>query len=80
MSKTVTLRISEDHHALLKAYAKSENRKLSNAVETLVLKQLDEETFVDRYKMEGLLTDKNLLARLRAGHHQAKKNRGRFVD
>ena len=45
MSKTVTLRISEDHHALLKAYAKSENRKLSNAVETLVLKQLDEETF-----------------------------------
>jgi hypothetical protein len=80
MSKTVTLRISEDHYDLLKAYAKSENRKLSNALETLAMKQLEEELFVDRYEMETILSDEDLLKRLRAGHFQARKGRGRFVE
>ncbi len=80
MSKTVTLRISEDHYDLLKAYAKSENRKLSNALETLAMKQLEEELFVDRFEMETILSDEDLLERLRAGHLQAKKGRGRFVE
>jgi len=80
MSKTVTLRISEDHYDLLKAYAKSENRKLSNALETLALKQLEEELFVDRYEMETILSDEDLLKRLRAGHLQARKGRGSFVE
>ena len=35
MSKTVTLRISEDHYQAFKQYAKNENRKMSNAIETL---------------------------------------------
>ncbi len=80
MSKTVTLRISEDNYSLLKAYAKSENRKLSNAVETLAMKRLEEELFVDRYEMDRILADEDLLKRLKAGHLQAKKDRGRFVE
>jgi len=80
MSKTVTLRISEDNYSLLKAYAKSENRKLSNAVETLAMKRLEEELFVDRFEMEAILADQDLLERLKAGHLQAKKGQGRFVD
>lgn len=57
MSKTVTLRISEDYYHRLKAYAKAENRKLSNAVETLALKQLDEELFVEPSEMQAILSD-----------------------
>ena len=80
MNKTVTLRISEDNYSLLKAYAKSENRKLSNAVETLAMKRLEEELFVDRYEMDGILADDDLLKRLKAGHLQARNGRGRFVE
>ncbi len=57
MSKTVTLRVSEDNYSLLKAYAKSENRKLSNAVETLAMRRLEQELFVDPHEMEGILAD-----------------------
>ena len=79
MSKTITLRISEDNYNLLKAYAKSENRKLSNAMETLAMRRLEEELFVDPYEMAGILADRDLLERLKTGHLQTKKGRGRFV-
>ena len=80
MSKTVTLRISEDRYHRLKAYAKAENRKLSNAVETLALKQLDEEFFVEPLEMQAILSDGELLGRLKTGHNQTKKLKGRFVE
>ena len=80
MSKTVTLRISEDNYDRLKAYARAENRKLSNAVETLAMKRLDEELFVDEFEMEGIRADPDLQRRLKAGSSQAKSRRGRFVD
>ena len=37
MSKTITLRISEDHYEAFKQYATKENRKISNAIETLCI-------------------------------------------
>jgi len=80
MSKTVTLRISEEDYALLYAYAKAENRKLSNAIETLALKQLEESLFADRAEMDEILADKDLLKRIESGHRQAKKLKGRFVE
>jgi len=80
MSKTITLRISEDNYNLLKAYAKSENRKLSNALETLAMKRLEDELFVDRFEMDGILADRDLLDRLKTGHAQAKKGQVRFVE
>jgi len=80
MNKTLTLRISEEHYHRLKAYARAENRKMSNALETLAMKQLDEELLVDPYEMQGILGDKDLLGRLKTGHDQAKKRKGRFVE
>ena len=80
MSKIVTLRISEDNYGRLKTYAKAENRNLSNAIETLALKQLDEELYVGPEEMESILHDEGLLKDLKAGHEQAKKRKGRFVE
>jgi hypothetical protein len=80
MNKTLTLRISGEHYHRLKAYARAENRKLSNALETLAMKQLDEELFVEPFEMRGILTDEGLLGRLKTGHNQAKKLKGRFVE
>jgi len=80
MNKTLTLRISEEHYHRLQAYARAENRKLSNALETLAMKQLDEELFVEPYEMQGILGDSELIQRLKTGHGQAKKRKGRFVE
>lgn len=80
MSKTITLRISEDRYEAFKRYAQAENRKISNAIETLALKQLDAATFTDEDETAGILSDKALLARLRKGTKQAKSRKGRFVE
>jgi len=80
MSKTVTLRISEDHYQAFKQYAKNENRKMSNAIETLALKRLEEVQFADGLEMEGIMADKDLLARIERGAKQAKARKGRVVE
>lgn len=42
MSKKVTLRLSDEAYAKIKSYAESENRSLSNCVETLALRYIVE--------------------------------------
>jgi predicted DNA-binding protein len=80
MPKTITLRLSDEDFQLFQAFAKAENRTLANAIETLALKQIEEEMFVDEFEMEGILEKKNLLARLKAGSEQARRMKGRFVE
>jgi predicted CopG family antitoxin len=80
MSKTITLRISEDHYEAFKKYAKTENRKISNAIETLAMKQLENSLFADSFETAGILSDENLLERIKAGVKQAKGRKGQFVE
>lgn len=80
MSKTITLRISEDHYQAFKAFAQKENRKISNAIETLALKQLDKAQLTEEYEAEAILADEDLMGRIKAGTKQAKERRGRFVE
>jgi hypothetical protein len=80
MSKIITLRISEDHYEAFKQYAKKENRKISNAIETLALKQLENVQFADGLEMEGILADRDLVTRIGRGVKQAAEKKGRFVE
>jgi hypothetical protein len=80
MSKTITLRISEDHYEAFKKYAQAENRKIANAIETLALKKLEEAYFADRFEMEGILADEDLVKRIGTGIKQARDRKGRFVE
>lgn len=80
MSKTITLRISEDNYEAFRQYAKKENRKISNAIETLAKKQLDNTLFTDEFETAGILSDESLLERIKAGTRQAKVKKGRFVE
>ena len=80
MSKTITLRISEDHYEAFKKYAKTENRKISNAIETLAMKELENTLLTDSFETEGILSDENLLERIKSGMKQAKERKGRFVE
>lgn len=78
MSKTITLRISEDHYEAFKRYANAENRKISNAIETLALKQLGRAHSI-RFLEEGsILADEKLMGRIKAGIKQARAGSGRY--
>lgn len=80
MAKTITLRLNDEDYNLIQAYAKAENRTLANAIETLALKQIEEELFVDEFEMDEILASKDLMRRLKAGSDQAKQRKGRFVE
>ncbi|MBN2265743.1 MAG: CopG family transcriptional regulator [Candidatus Aminicenantes bacterium] len=80
MPKTITLRLSDEDYDRFQAFAQADNRPIANAIETLALRQLDEILFVDPYEMEEIMSDADLLKRLRAGSHQARKMKGRFVE
>jgi hypothetical protein len=78
MAKTITLRISDDHYRDFRNYAQKENRRVSNAIETLALKQLEKVRLTEDLEAESILSDENLVGRIRAGVKQAKERKGRF--
>ena len=49
MSKTVTLRLEENTYEKFKRLAESDNRTMSNFIETSVLRYIENNTFVDEF-------------------------------
>ena len=80
MAKTITLRVADETYEKLMAAAKIERRSLSNMIETLALKKLDEEIFVDQIEMDEILANTELLKKLRRGAKQAKSRKGSFAE
>ena len=79
MTKTVTLRLREDVYQELREAAAAERRPLSNLIETAALARIREEQFVDDAEMAEILSNEDLIRRLRAGSRQARKRKGHFV-
>ena len=76
MAKTITLRVADKTYEKLMAAAKIERRSLSNMIENLALKKLDEEIFVDQIEMDEILANTVLLKKLQRGSKQAKSRQG----
>ncbi len=79
MSKVITLRLSEEEYKKIAAAAEIEHRPISNFITTEVMEDIEESYYVDPLEMAQIKSDKKLLKRLKAGHRDAKKTRGRFV-
>ncbi len=79
MPKTVTLRLDNEVYAELREAAVAQRRPLSNLIETAALARIREEQFVDDAEMAEILSNEDLLRRLKAGSRQARKRKGRFV-
>ena len=79
MAKTVTLRLTEEEYRMIRAAAGVENRPISNFITTKVVENIEESYFVDPVEMAQIKSDKGLLERLKAGHRDAEKMRGKFV-
>jgi hypothetical protein len=79
MSKVVTLRLSEEEYKKISAAAKIEHRPISNFITTTLLKDIEESYYVDPIEMAQIMSDKRLLEKLRAGHKDAKTEKGKLV-
>ncbi|MBT3275488.1 MAG: CopG family transcriptional regulator [Spirochaetales bacterium] len=79
MPKTVTLRLDDKSYDIIKKHAQADNRPLSNYIETVTLKYIEEIDYVDDFEMENILNDEKLLRSLKKGSSDAAKRKGRFV-
>lgn len=80
MSKTVTLRLSEEEYILYAKAAEAVKRPISNLINYLAQQKLEEDLFVDQIEMDEILGKKNLVAALMQGSQDAKLRKGSFVD
>lgn len=80
MSKTVTLRLNDRIYKLFRNLAESENRPLSNFIETSVLRFIENNQFVDEYEMAEIRGNQDLNRSLKRALKDVKAQRGRFVE
>ncbi len=78
--KGITVRFDNEIYEKLQLKAKSENRSLSNFIETFVMENLEDKNLIDEFEMQSILANKELLKGLEQGHKDAKAGRGRFVS
>ena len=79
MARTITMRLDEETYKKLKAAAAAERRSLANLIEMAALRHLEESGFVDDIETRDILSDPDLLKRLRSGHLHARKRKGVLV-
>jgi len=79
MSKTVTLRLDDNIYHMFRSLAKSDNRPLSNYIETAALRFVESSDFVDEFEMEEIRKNIVLNRSIKRGLKDAKDKRGRFV-
>ncbi len=79
MAKVVTVRLSDEDYRKIAAVAKSERRPLSNLITLMVIKGIEEGDYVDGIEMEQIVSDKRLMGKLRSGHREAGKRKGKLI-
>ncbi len=80
MSKTVTLRLNENIYKLFRAMAESDNRTLSNFIETSALRYIEQHEYVDDYEMEEIRGNQPLNRSLKRAIKDMKSQKGKFVE
>jgi predicted transcriptional regulator len=80
MPKTITIRLKDDIYRLFAEAAQADNRTISNLIETAALNKVREQQFVDDAEMAEIVSDNNLLARIRQGSEEAANRKGQFVE
>jgi len=80
MSKTVTLRLSDDVYQLFRQSAENDNRSLSNFIETAAKRYIEQCELADESEMAEIRGSPALNRSIRRGHRDARAKRGRFVD
>ncbi len=80
MSKTVTIRLIEDVYKKFKILAESDNRTLSNFIETSVLRYIEKNNLADEFEMAEIESNLVLNKSLKRAHREMKSRKGKFVE
>ena len=80
MSKTVTLRLEENTYEKFKRLAESDNRTMSNFIETSVLRYIENNNFVDEFEMAEIESNIDLNKSLKRAQKEMKLKKGKFVE
>ena len=80
MSKTVTLRLNDKIYRLFRNLAESENRPLSNFIETSVLRFIEHNQYVDEFELAEIQSNQELNKSLKRALKDSKARKGRFVE
>lgn len=76
---TVTLRLPNETYRLFRKAAERDRRSLANFIETSTLRHLEECSETDEAETREILSNSELLRKLRRGHEAARRMDGRFV-
>ena len=79
MSKTITLRLDDKTYKRFRSLAESDNRPLSNFIETAALRFIESSEMVDEFEMKEIRENAELNRSIKRGLKDAKEKRGRFV-
>lgn len=80
MSKTITLRLSDESYKKYKSLAEKDNRPISNFIETAVKRYIEHNIHVDEFEMEEINNNTELRKSIKKGVSDMKAKKGRFVE
>jgi len=80
MSKTITLRLSEETYKVFRKLADRDNRPISNFIETAVKRFIEHNVLVDEFEMEEIRNNKDLNKSLKSGLADMKSKKGRLIE
>ncbi len=79
MSKTVTIRLSEQDYKAISIVAKHERRPISNFITHRVMQAIADMNTVDDVEMKEILSDEKVVKSMKNAHKQFMQGKGRFV-
>ena len=79
MSKTITLRLSEENYKVYRKLADRDNRPVSNFIETAVNRFIEHNSYVDEFEMDEIRNNTELNKSLKRGLSDMKLKKGRLV-
>ncbi|MCL4511821.1 MAG: CopG family transcriptional regulator [Bacteroidetes bacterium] len=80
MSKTITLRLSDENYNVFRKLADRDNRPISNFIETAVKRFIEHNIYVDEFEMEEIRNNTELNKSLKRGLADMKLRKGRLVE
>ncbi|MBF0330728.1 MAG: CopG family transcriptional regulator [Candidatus Omnitrophica bacterium] len=79
MSKTVTIRLSDEDYKAISSVAEHERRPISNFITHRVMEAIADMNKVDDVEMREILSDEKVMKSIGQGQKQFGQRKGRFV-
>lgn len=79
MAKTVSIRLDEESYQKIKKFAEVERRPISGFLENAALTYIEDASFADELEMMEILSNEELMSRLKRGSKQARQRKGKLI-